>query len=88
MGYITHVIPQKELILLRKTVEFSAIDISTNSGIGTTNERLYLSGQKNQSIKPENVLDGYRIGAKNYDTLKVLISGLSLESPLSLVLEL
>ncbi len=82
LGYITHVIAPKGVNFTEKAVEFSAIDISTTVGIGTTNERLYLSGQKNQSIKPENVLDGYRIGAKNYDTLKVLIpvsSGVSSE---------
>ena len=42
-------------------------------GVATTSERLYLKDQTNPSIKPENVLDGYRIGAGTSDRLNVLL---------------
>ena len=63
VGYITHIIPPKEFSTLDKTVEFQTLDIATTVGVGTTSERLYLKDQTNPSVKPENVLDGYRIGA-------------------------
>ena len=73
LGYITHVIPPKGFPFTEKTVEFTALDISTTVGVATTSERLYLKGQNNQSTKPENVVDGYRVGAAASDRLNVLI---------------
>ncbi len=73
VGYITHVIPPKGFDVAQKTVEFDALDITTTIGITTTNERLYISGYKNPDVKPENVIDGYRIGAGRSDRLNVLI---------------
>ena len=73
VGYITHIIPPKEFSTLDKTVEFQTLDIATTVGVGTTNERLYLKDQTNPDVKPENVLDGYRIGARTSDRLHVLI---------------
>jgi len=73
IGYITHVIPPKEFSTTDKTVEFQTLDIATTVGVGTTNERLYLKDQTNPSVKPENILDGYRIGAGTSDRLHVLL---------------
>ena len=73
LGYITHIIPPKGFPSTEKTVEFTALDISTTVGVATTSERLYLKGQTNQSVKPENVVDGYRVGAAASDRLNVLI---------------
>jgi len=73
VGYITHIIPPKEIPTTEKTIEFQTLDISTTVGVGTTSERLYLKDQTNPSIKPENVLDGYRIGAGTSDRLNVLL---------------
>ena len=73
VGYITHIIPPKEFSTLDKTVEFQTLDIATTVGVGTTSERLYLKDQTNPSVKPENVLDGYRIGAGSSDRLNVLL---------------
>jgi len=72
VGYITHIIPPKEFSTADKTVEFQSIDITNSVGIGTTSERLYLKDQTNQSVKPENVLDGYRIGAGTSDRINIL----------------
>ena len=59
--------------LTDKTIEFQTLDIATTVGVGTTSERLYLKDQTNPSVKPENVLDGYRIGAGSSDRLNVLL---------------
>jgi len=90
IGYITHIIPPKEFPLTEKTVEFASVDIATTVGVGTTNERLYLKGQTNPDVKPENVVDGYRIGARSSDSLKVLIpvsSGVSSEFSSRIVMQ-
>ena len=90
IGYITHIIPPKEFPSTQKTIEFDALDITTSVGIATTSERLYLKGLTNPSVKPENVLDGYRIGAGTSDTLNVLIpisAGVSSEFSSRIVME-
>jgi len=73
LGYITHIIPPKEIAITENAIEFDAVDIETTVGIATTSERLYLYNQKNQDIPPENVLEGYRVGAREQDKLYVLI---------------
>ena len=73
-GYITHIIPPKEISNEEISVEFTSIDVSKTVGIATTNERLYLYNETNQDVPPENVFEGYRIGAREGDALKVLIS--------------
>ena len=73
LGYISHIIPPKEIPITESAIEFDAIDIEVTAGIGTTSERLYLYNQKNADIPPENVLEGYRIGARDQDKLNVLI---------------
>jgi hypothetical protein len=73
VGYITHVIPPKELEADETTLEFTSIDVTKTVGIASTN-RLYLYNETNQSIPPDNVIDGYRLGAKTNDKLNVLLS--------------
>ena len=73
VGYITHVIPPKELETLTGAIEFDAIDVEkTVVGVASTS-RLYLYNQLNQDVKPDSVLEGFRIGAKENDKLNVLI---------------
>ena len=73
VGYITHIIPPKELTTANTNIEFDAIDVSTTVGVASTN-RLYLYNRKNRDVSPDNVIEGYRIGAKDNDVLKCLIS--------------
>ena len=80
-GFITHILPPKEIPITENVVEFNAIDITTTIGVGTTGH-LYLASQTNPDIPPENVLEGFRIGARDLDTLNVLVpsaSGISSE---------
>ena len=73
VGYITHVIPPREIETLQGTIEFIGIDVAKTVGVASTS-RLYLYNETNVSLPPQNVLQGYRIGAKTNDTLNVLIS--------------
>ena len=76
VGYITHIIPPKTVPLPESAIEFESLDVNTTGkavGVGSTGT-LYLYNQVNQAVKPENVLEGYRFGAKENDQLNVLVS--------------
>jgi hypothetical protein len=73
VGYITHIIPPKELTTANTNIEFNAIDVAATVGVASTN-RLYLYNQTNEDIRPSNVIEGYRVGAKEGDVIKCLIS--------------
>jgi len=73
VGYITHIIPPKELTTSTTNIEFDAIDVATTVGVASTN-RLYLYNRTNQDVTPDNVIEGYRIGAKEGDSIQCLIS--------------
>jgi hypothetical protein len=72
-GYITHIIPPKEISKNETSIEFAAIDVVKTVGVASTGN-LYLYNQINPDVLPQNVIEGYRIGARENDTLKVLIS--------------
>ena len=72
-GYISHIISPKEIESSEITVEFPAIDVLKTVGIASTN-RLYLYNEENLDVPPSDVISGYRIGAKENDTLNVIIS--------------
>ena len=76
VGYFTHVIPPKEIPLSEVVTEFEAIDVNkTGSAVGVGSVgNLYLNGRSNIDLKPENVLEGYRVGARYNDSLNVLVS--------------
>jgi hypothetical protein len=76
IGYITHIIPPKELSRTETAIEFNSIDVlktSSVTGVGSTGN-LYLYNETNADVPPENVIEGYRIGARQNDTLGVLVS--------------
>lgn len=72
-GYISHVIPPKEITNTETVVEYDSIDVSRTVSVGNSS-RLYLYNQTNQNIKPLNVIDGYRIGAKENDKLNAILT--------------
>ena len=75
VGYITHVIPPKQIEASTIAIEYDAIDVNTTGsavGVGSTS-RLYLYNQTNEDVKPSSVIEGYRVGAKENDKLNVLI---------------
>jgi hypothetical protein len=67
-GYITHIISPKEIEPNEVAINFAAIDVAKTVGIASTN-RLYLYNETNVNNPPQNVIDGYRIGAKVNDSL-------------------
>ena len=76
VGYITHIIPPKEVPLTETAIEFQSIDVNKTqalTGVGSTGH-LFLFNQTNSDVKPETVVQGYRIGARTNDTLRVLVS--------------
>jgi hypothetical protein len=74
VGYITHIIPPKQIDSQTSAIEFDAIDVEkTVVGVAST-AHLYLYNQSNIDAPPENVIEGYRVGAKENDTLNVLLS--------------
>jgi hypothetical protein len=73
IGYITHIIPPKEITTEETSIEFDSIDVEKTIGIGNSS-RLYLYNQTNFDVAPESVLEGYRIGAKENENLSVLLS--------------
>jgi hypothetical protein len=79
VGYVSHIVPPREISLTESTLEFDAIDVlktDSATGIGSTGN-IYLFNQKNKDVPPENVIEGYRIGARENDSLNVLIASSS-----------
>ena len=71
-GYVTHIIPPKEIPLTETAIEFNSIDVAKTIGVSSTG-RLFIYGSTNIDAPPENVIEGFRVGAKNSDNLNVLI---------------
>ena len=72
-GFITHILPPQELTTSEVNLEWEAIDVARTVSVGQTS-RLYLYNQFNANVSPQSVIQGYRIGAKNQDRLKVIIN--------------
>ena len=75
-GYITHIIPPKQVPLTENSIEFGSIDVTQTdrvAGVGSTGN-LYLYDQTNIDAPPENVLEGFRVGARDNDQLRLLLT--------------
>ena len=73
LGYITHIIPPKEIDNKENTLEFNSIDVEKTILVGLSSH-LYLYNETNIDVPPENVIEGYRIGARENDYLHLLVS--------------
>ena len=73
LGYITHIIPPKEISNQEIKIEYKSIDVNRTIGVSSSGQ-LYLYNETNSDIPPQNVIEGYRIGARTNDNLIVLIS--------------
>jgi microcystin-dependent protein len=73
VGYITHIIPPREIGGEEISISYLSIDVELTD---TANKpkRLYLYQETNQDLSPESVIDGYRIGAKLDETLNVIVN--------------
>lgn len=72
-GYITHIIPPKEVVVEENEVTWLSLDALKiiNS---VSPDRLYIYGANNYEIVPAFQVDGYRIGAKDGDELYLTIT--------------
>jgi len=68
VGYITHVIPPRELIFRETNVTWLPLDVNKIISAGNT-ARLYISGYESPDIAPPSQIDSYRIGAKDSEEL-------------------
>ena len=71
-GYITHIIPPKEIDDIENEVTWLSLDITKTISAATTSN-LYLYNYKSQDITPPHQVDGYRIGAKENDILNLTV---------------
>ena len=73
LGYISHIIPPKQVSIVENAIEFNAIDVAKTVGVSSAGA-LYLYEQSNEDVPPQNVIQGYRFGARSADELKVLVA--------------
>jgi len=72
VGYITHIIPPKEIDDIENEVTWLSLDVTKTISAATTSN-LYLYNYKSQDIAPTHQVDGYRIGARENDTLNLTV---------------
>jgi hypothetical protein len=72
-GLITHVIPPQEVSAEEVNIEFESIDVQKTISIGHST-RLYLYNRTNLQEPPNSVIQGYRLGSKFHDKLKVILN--------------
>ena len=72
VGYITHIIPPKEIENIESDVTWLSLDVAKTISVATTSN-LYLYNYKSSSIKPTHQVDGYRIGARTNDNLNLTV---------------
>jgi hypothetical protein len=74
VGYITHIIPPKESTYNELDINWLSIDVElTTSASNSTNKRLYISNYTDNNNLPPHKIDGYRIGARDGDVLKLFL---------------
>ncbi len=81
-GYITHIIPPRELEYRTTRINWLTLDVAlTKSSSNATNGRLYLYGYKDVGVLPPHKIEGYRVGAKVDELLYLTINSNASSSP-------
>lgn len=70
VGYITHIIPPKEVDEPETNINWLPLDVSKTISVGSA-EKLYLYNYKNKEFSPSKDVDGFKIGAKINDKLNL-----------------
>jgi hypothetical protein len=73
VGYITHIIPPKEIPNEENVVSWLSLDVSKTINSADP-EKLYIYAADNEELLPSYQVDGFRIGAKDNDRLYLTIS--------------
>ena len=71
-AYISHIYPPKEVPLTETSLEFKSIDVAKTVGLSSTG-KLFIYSASNADVPPENVIEGFRIGARVDDRLNLLV---------------
>jgi microcystin-dependent protein len=79
VGYITHIIPPKEIKTTENAITYESIDVGITTSVGNA-FRLYFYNRKSLASPPESVVEGFRIGAKPNDELRVRINSVEYAS--------
>lgn len=78
-GYITHIIPPKELNPSDQNISWLSLDTNSilSAGVGNT-EKLYISEYTDSDVTPPYSIDSYKIGGRENDRLyvNVTVSGI------------
>ena len=72
VGYITHIIPPKEIENIESEVTWLSLDVPKTISVATTSN-LYLYNYNNFDILPPHQVDSYRIGARADDNLNLSV---------------
>lgn len=70
VGYITHIIPPKEIASEETVISWLSIDVDLTIN-SNDNKKLYIYSATNEEILPSFQVDGFRIGAKDNDRLYI-----------------
>lgn len=78
VGYITHIIPPRDIPKSEIEVNWLPIDVGLTTSNSNDNDKfLYLFGYDDINIVPPYKIDGYRIGAKQNETLNIILDDTS-----------
>ena len=72
-GYITHIIPPREVTTTETESTWLSLDVEQTISVANPS-RLYLFGYKNREIAPPHQIDSYRVGAKQGDMLNLPVT--------------
>jgi hypothetical protein len=72
VGYITHIIPPKEIDNIENEVTWLSLDTEKIISVANTS-KLYLYNYKSLDVKPTHQVDNYRIGARVNDNLNLTV---------------
>ena len=67
-GYITHVVPPKDLQEEESNVLWKTLDVGITTAVGITSH-LYLLGETDESNPPTNITNGFRVGSRDNEVL-------------------
>ena len=67
-GYITHIVPPKNLQEEEFNVLWKTLDVNKTVSVGTSS-RLYLLDETDESNPPTNITNGFRVGSRDGEIL-------------------
>ena len=73
VGYITHIIPPKEIVVDENNVSWLSLDVDKVINASSP-EKLYIYSATNPEILPNYQVDGYRIGAREGEKLYLTLT--------------